>query len=280
MSYTPGRFVWYEHCSNDIAKARAFYEKLFDWNTELTAMPGSDPYPIIHNGDNGIGGYATTQAGAPSRWLSYLSVSDVDSAYKAALAAGAKSLMAPMDYGSAGRAATIVDPTGGVFSLWRGADGDPAESETTPPGGWIWNELATQDEKTALAFYEKAFGFSHDAMAMPDGTYYILKQGDKGRAGAVPVEGREDADAMDAVRLRRRRRRDQRAGEEPRRDRRDAADGHSRRRPAGAVHRSARRVDRDPEAEPEHGLIGRGARRAAAQARPLPWLRSAHREAA
>ena len=84
-------------------------------------MPGSDPYPIIHNGDNGIGGYATTQAGAPSRWLSYLSVRDVDSAYKAALAAGAKSLMAPMDYGSAGRAATIVDPTGGVFSLWRGA---------------------------------------------------------------------------------------------------------------------------------------------------------------
>src|SRR6476659_4836334 len=75
MSYTPGRFVWYEHCSNDIAKARAFYEKLFDWNTELTAMPGSEPYPIIHNGDNGIGGYATTQAGAPSRWLSYLSVS-------------------------------------------------------------------------------------------------------------------------------------------------------------------------------------------------------------
>ena len=115
--------------------------------------------------------------------MSYLSVSDVDSAYKAALAAGAKSLMAPMDYGSAGRAATIADPTGGVFSLWRGADGDPAETETTPPGGWIWNELATQDEKTALAFYEKAFGFTHDAMPMPDGTYYILKQGDKGRAG-------------------------------------------------------------------------------------------------
>jgi hypothetical protein len=183
MSYTPGRFVWFEHLSNDIPKARAFYEKLFGWNTEMMAMPGSDPYPVIHNGDNGIGGYAQASAGTPTRWLSYLSVSDVDSAYKAALAAGAKSLMAPMDYGSAGRAATIADPTGGVFSLWRGAEGDPTESETTPPGGWIWNELATKDEKTALAFYEKAFGFSHDAMSMPDGTYYILKQGAKGRAG-------------------------------------------------------------------------------------------------
>ena len=115
--------------------------------------------------------------------MSYLSVSDVDSAYKAALAAGAKSLMAPMDYGSAGRAATIADPTGGVFSLWKGAEGDPAETETTPPGGFIWNELSTQDEKTALAFYEKVFAFTHDAMPMAEGTYYVLKQGDKGRAG-------------------------------------------------------------------------------------------------
>jgi len=183
MSYTPGRFVWFEHCSNDIAKARTFYEKLFGWNTELMAMPGSESYPVIHNGDNGIGGYAQAPAGTPTRWLSYLSVSDVDSAYKAALAAGAKSLMGPMDYGSAGRAATVADPTGGVFSLWRGAEGDPTETETTPPGGWIWNELATQDAKSALAFYEKAFGFSHDAMPMPDGTYFILKQSDKGRAG-------------------------------------------------------------------------------------------------
>jgi predicted enzyme related to lactoylglutathione lyase len=183
MSYTPGRFVWFEHRSNDITKARAFYEKLFGWNTEMMAMPGSEPYPLIHNGDNGIGGYAQAPAGAPPGWLSYLSVTDVDSSYKAAIGAGAKSLMAPMDYGSAGRAATIADPTGGVFSLWKGAEGDPTETETTPPGGWIWNELATQDEKIALVFYAKAFGFSHDAMAMPDGNYYILKQGEKGRAG-------------------------------------------------------------------------------------------------
>ena len=77
----------------------------------------------------------------------------------------------------------VADPTGGVFSLWRGAEGDPPETETTPPGGFIWNELATQDEKMALAFYEKVFGFTHDAMPMPDGTYFVLKQGDKGRAG-------------------------------------------------------------------------------------------------
>ena len=138
---------------------------------------------MIHNGDAPIGGYAQAPAGSPPQWMSYLSVSDVDSTYKAALAAGAKSLVAPRDYGSAGRSATIADPTGGVFSLWRGNQGDSPEVETTPPGGFIWNELATKDEKMALAFYEKVFGFTHDEMPMPEGAYFVLKQGEKGRAG-------------------------------------------------------------------------------------------------
>ena len=183
MSYTPGRFVWFEHLSNDIPTARAFYEKLFGWNTEVMSMSSGSPYPVIHNGETGIGGYAEAPAGAPPQWMSYLSVTDVDSTYKAALAAGAKSLMAPTDIGSAGRAATIADPTGGVFSLWRGAQGDPAEPATTPTGAWIWNELSTKDDKMALAFYEKVFGFTHDSMEMPEGAYHVLKQGEKGRAG-------------------------------------------------------------------------------------------------
>jgi uncharacterized protein len=91
--------------------------------------------------------------------------------------------MAPTDYGSAGRAATIAEPTGAVFSLWKGADGDPTAADTTPPGGWIWNELSTQDDQAALVFYEKALGFGHDAMAMPAGTYNVLTQGGKGVAG-------------------------------------------------------------------------------------------------
>jgi predicted enzyme related to lactoylglutathione lyase len=183
MAHLPGKFVWFEHLSNDIPAARAFYEKLFGWNTEVMTMQGTDPYAMIHNGNDGIGGYANARPGAPTQWMSYLSVPDVDSAYKAAIAAGAKSVVAPTDYGGAGRMATIADPTGGVFSLWRGTQGDPPEVERTPPGGWIWNELSTQDEKTALAFYEKVFAFDHDAMQMPDGTYYVLKQGGKGRAG-------------------------------------------------------------------------------------------------
>ena len=35
----------------------------------------------------------------------------------------------------------------------------------------------------ALAFYEKVFSFTHEEMPMPQGSYFILKQADKGRAG-------------------------------------------------------------------------------------------------
>ena len=194
MSHTPGRFVWFEHLSNDIPKARAFYEKLFDWNAETMPMAGTDPYVMIHNGEAPIGGYAQAPAGSPPQWMSYLSVSDVDSTYKAALAAGAKSLVAPKDYGSAGRTATVADPTGGVFSLWRGTQGDPPEVETTPPGGFLWNELATKDEKMAIAFYEKVFDFTHDEMPMPEGAYFVLKQGERGPRRPVQGDARVDAD--------------------------------------------------------------------------------------
>jgi len=185
MAHLPGKFVWFEHVSNDITAARTFYERLFGWNTEMMSMPGGSAYAMIHNGETGIGGYAQARAGAPTQWLSYLSVADVDSAYKAAIAAGAKSVVAPMDVGPVGRMATIADPTGGVFALWRSNEGDPPDVESTPPGGWIWNELTTQDEKTALAFYEKVFGFDHDEMAMPDAVYFVLKASGKGRAGLM-----------------------------------------------------------------------------------------------
>ena len=177
-------FVWYEHVSSDIAAARSFYEALFDWRTEAMQTGGVEPYEVIHNRGAGIGGYSMASAGAPSQWMSYLAVDDVDASYKAALAAGAQSLVAPNDVGSAGRSATLTDPTGGVFAVWKSAGGEPERSDDTSLGGWFWNELTTQDDAAALAFYEKVFGFRHDTMPMPNGgSYHVLKQGDAMRAG-------------------------------------------------------------------------------------------------
>lgn len=186
MNHLHGKFVWFEHLSGDTAAARRFYEALFGWRTESMPMGAAEPYARIVNGSDGIGGYRHAPPGAASQWLPYLSVANVDACFAAALAAGAKALMPPADFGPVGRGATLADPTGAVFSLWRGAMGDRADAAATPAGDWHWNELMTPDVDQALAFYEGVFGYTHQRMDMgPQGRYYLLKQGDLMRAGLM-----------------------------------------------------------------------------------------------
>ncbi len=183
MNYLPGKFVWFEHVSGDTTKARAFYEPLFNWHVERMTI-GEQAYPMIMAGNGGIGGLRDDGKSAKSRWVSYLSVLDVDRSYSEALAAGAKPVMQPTHYGAVGRGATILDPTGAEVSLWTGMEGDAPDPDEMPFGQWGWNELWTGDVNKAVTFYEKVFGYTHDTMQFDLlGSYVILKTGDKMRAG-------------------------------------------------------------------------------------------------
>ena len=185
MSHLPGKFVWFEHSSSNIAKARKFYDPLFNWHTEAMPM-GAERYHMILNQAEGIGGYRSAPEGERSRWIAYLSVTDVDAAYRDALAAGARGLERPSDHGEVGRGASITDPSGASLSLWKSAQGDRPDTERTPSGDWCWNELWTPDEIGALAFYQRVFGYTHETMDMgPQGTYYILKKDGVSRGGMM-----------------------------------------------------------------------------------------------
>ena len=107
--HLPGKFIWFEHASGDIAKARAFYEPLFGWHVEAMPM-GYQSYHMILNGGDGIGGLRATEPGQPTHWMSYLSVPDVDESFAVATKGGAKPVSPPTDYAPVGRGATIVDP--------------------------------------------------------------------------------------------------------------------------------------------------------------------------
>jgi predicted enzyme related to lactoylglutathione lyase len=185
MSYLPGKVVWFEHVSNDIAKARNFYEPLFGWHTESMPM-GEQRYPMILNRQVAIGGYSTAPPGQRSGWMCYLSVPDVDAAHRSALTAGARSLMPPTDFGPVGRGSTIADPTGAALSLWKSAEGDRADTSPAAVGDWTWNELWTSDEQMAIAFYERVFGYTHQSMDMgAQRTYHVLKKDGVSRAGVM-----------------------------------------------------------------------------------------------
>ena len=180
--FLPGKFVWFEHESQDIDAAMRFYDGLFGWHSERVAMEG-ETYPVIQRGDQAIGGYRLSQPNVQPQWISYLSVPDVDASHDAAVAAGSTTLMAPTNYGSVGRACAIKDPTGAPLCLWKGARPDPADVEETPTGGWFWNELWTSDDARALAFYQSSFGFTAESMPMGAMTYYVLKKDGQRRAG-------------------------------------------------------------------------------------------------
>jgi hypothetical protein len=183
MAHHFGKFAWFEHVSNDASKARQFYEDLLGWKVKAFSSGG---YEVIHNGADFIGGVVAADSGTPNHWRSWLSVPDVDDRFQAALAAGAKPLMQPVDYPGIGRGATVLDPTGARVSIWKGLQGDRPDVERVAAGDFDWNELATPDPVKAIAFYESLFGYTHVDWDMgPAGTYYVLQDPGRRMRGGV-----------------------------------------------------------------------------------------------
>ncbi len=190
MGYTHGKFTWFTLHSNDVPRATAFYTELFGWGTENMDMPEGS-YTIFKNGEAGIGGVRKPpHAGAPSHWISYVSVPDVDATAKKVRAGGGNVLSEPFDIPTVGRVAAVTDREGAAFLLFKGEEGDAPDGPSTA-GGFAWNELWTSDPASAKAFYQEHLGYTTEAMAMPQGEYTILKKDDTPRGGLMksPEQG-------------------------------------------------------------------------------------------
>jgi predicted enzyme related to lactoylglutathione lyase len=113
----PNPFCHVELNTTDLKKAKDFYSKLFDW--KLEDMPDGN-YTMIRVGEGTGGGMMKNPIpGAPSFWLAYVLVDDVEAATKKAKSLGAtvmKDVTPVMDYGSF---SVLADPTGAHFALWK-----------------------------------------------------------------------------------------------------------------------------------------------------------------
>ncbi len=54
---------------------------------------------------------------------------------------------------------------------------------------FCWNELMTDNVERAKAFYTETLGWTYDAMPMPEGTYYVIKHGEKMVGGMMDMTG-------------------------------------------------------------------------------------------
>lgn len=72
-------FVHIELQTSDLAKAKDFYSRLFDWKLEDPPAPdGGMPYTINVGDGSGGGMFAHSDPDMPSRWLAYAAVDDID----------------------------------------------------------------------------------------------------------------------------------------------------------------------------------------------------------
>ncbi len=119
----PNPFIHAELNTTDLEKARTFYGKLFDWKYE--EIPGADgiEYTSIGVGENkyGTGGGMLKQMmpGAPSAWMPYVLVDDIQAATKKAKSLGATILKDVTEVPDMGSLSILKDPTGAVIGLWQ-----------------------------------------------------------------------------------------------------------------------------------------------------------------
>lgn len=119
-------FVHIELQTKDLAKAKEFYSKLFDWKLEDMPVPGGgEPYTMINVGEGTGGGmFANTDPKVPPHWLAYVGVEDIAASTRKARELGATILQDVMEIGDYGRLSVIKDPTGAVIAMWSAKAGE------------------------------------------------------------------------------------------------------------------------------------------------------------
>src|SRR5512135_1718450 len=95
-----GAFSWCDLMTSDVAAAKAFYTRLFGWETEEMSMPDMS-YTVVKAGGKGVGGITSmpkdAAPGMPPMWGAYVTVKDVDATARMAQQLGGKLLVAPQD---------------------------------------------------------------------------------------------------------------------------------------------------------------------------------------
>jgi uncharacterized protein len=112
-------FIHLELNTIDLDRAKTFYGKLFDWKMQDIPMPQGS-YTMIDVGE-GTGGGMMKQLmpGAPSAWLPYVLVGDIQAATQKAKLLGAIVMKDVTEVMNMGWLSIITDPTGAALGLWQ-----------------------------------------------------------------------------------------------------------------------------------------------------------------
>jgi uncharacterized protein len=187
----PGKFVWADLATDDVAAAQKFYGGLFGWTFQ--DLGG---YTIAANDGRPLCGMferaRPTNGNARPRWFGYISVMNVSRAERAVKADGGKVLAERKKMPHRGEQAVFADPEGALFGVVKSSAGDP-EDFLPDPGDWVWIELLSRDGSKAAAFYHDAAGYEtmeNTETSLPGD--YVLARGGYARAAVRTIPAGED----------------------------------------------------------------------------------------
>jgi hypothetical protein len=176
----PGKMVWADLVTPDLAAAEKFYGTLFGWTFQGMHL-GSSDYAVAMLDGRPIAGLL--QKAVPSgthqqsAWLTFLAASDVDGVKRSALAHGAKVLANDRSYPMRGQQCILSDPEGAVFALLASSSGDPPDY-LPAVGEWIWSSLHAKDAGAEAAFYQQLFNYDVFEAPSDDGQVHLILSSD------------------------------------------------------------------------------------------------------
>ncbi len=187
-----GKFVWYDLFTEDIEMAADFYRQLFGW-TLSDAAGGSGQVKDIYLGGVPIGNMLAMENKHPdsteSRWLSYVSVNDLQNAITAAQNNGAQIHLPERDLPERGRIAIIIDPAGAILGLVESPQGVAPDDTGFTTNGWLSSELWTSSVADAETFYAALLGFEIETTTnVAGGQYRFWVRNERRRAGLVEIK--------------------------------------------------------------------------------------------
>jgi predicted enzyme related to lactoylglutathione lyase len=116
-----GSFCWDELHSSDVERATAWYGSTLGWEWNPHDMGPMGTYWLVMEDGKDHAGAMNLPPGveAPSAWMPYVAVDDVDGFHARALELGGSCWVPPADIPGVGRFAVLADPTGGTFAIHR-----------------------------------------------------------------------------------------------------------------------------------------------------------------
>jgi uncharacterized protein len=111
-------FVHLELSTSDTKKAKDFYAGLFGWTYTDNDM-GNNMIYTTFKPDSGPAGGLYSMPGAPTAWLPYVGVDDINVATEKAKSLGATIQKGPMEIPNVGWATIMTDPTGAAIALFQ-----------------------------------------------------------------------------------------------------------------------------------------------------------------